>query len=91
MSRPTMFKLDSTCFGLDILGIEGSNANGTICCPLACVQCGGTGCSSSGAAAGLNKFQCCISDVLDSAVVCGVDTEAPCIMNGKPYPVRFDY
>ncbi|CAN0447149.1 unnamed protein product [Pylaiella littoralis] len=71
----------STCFGLDIPGIEGSNSNGAVCCPLGCNQCGGSNCPWSGSAAGLTRRQCCINGVLRSggAGDCSVTMTAPCI------------
>ncbi|CAB1099945.1 unnamed protein product [Ectocarpus sp. CCAP 1310/34] len=64
-------------------GIEGIDGNGVVCCPLECGQCGGTGCSSAGAASGLGSESCCESGVDSSGRYCDVTGEAPCIY-GSP-------
>ncbi|CAM9583719.1 unnamed protein product, partial [Hapterophycus canaliculatus] len=52
------------------------------CCPLGCNQCGGPGCSSSGAAAGLGSDSCCGGGVKASGKYCDDTGEAPCIIGG---------
>lgn len=55
--------------------------NGEVCCPLGCNgQCGGTGCSSFGAASGLGGESCCVGEIMESGVTCGGGQEAPCIV-----------
>ncbi|CAN0098063.1 unnamed protein product, partial [Ectocarpus fasciculatus] len=56
------------------------NNSGEVCCPLECDgQCGGPGCGSFGAEAGLGSESCCESGITESGVMCGVGQEAPCI------------
>ncbi|CAN0486291.1 unnamed protein product [Ectocarpus sp. 12 AP-2014] len=64
-------------------GIEGIDGKGVVCCPLECGQCGGTGCSSAGAASGLGSESCCESGVNSSGRYCDITEEAPCIY-GNP-------
>ncbi|CAN0074726.1 unnamed protein product [Ectocarpus sp. 8 AP-2014] len=67
-------------------GLEGIDANGVVCCPLACGQCGGTGCNTSGAAAGLDGSSCCGGGVKASDEYCDETNEAPCIIGSRPTP-----
>ncbi|CAN0165599.1 unnamed protein product [Pylaiella littoralis] len=65
-------------------GTEGIDGNGIVCCPIDCNQCGGSGCSSSGAAAGLGASQCCGKAIKASDAYCDVTNEAPCIIGSAP-------
>lgn len=68
-------------------GFEGTNENGSVCCPLGCNQCGGAGCGQSGAGQGYDHTDCCINGVLnsyDGQKLCSVIPAAPCIMDGLP-------
>ncbi|CAB1098365.1 unnamed protein product [Ectocarpus sp. CCAP 1310/34] len=67
-------------------GLEGIDANGVVCCPLACGQCGGTGCNTSGAAFGLDGSSCCGGGVKASDEYCDETNEAPCIIGSRPTP-----
>ncbi|CAM9959250.1 unnamed protein product [Scytosiphon promiscuus] len=69
-----------TCDSLGIVAIEGSNDNGSVCCPEKCMQCGGAGCASSGAASGLDNTDCCINGVLANQGSCADSGEAPCVL-----------
>ncbi|CAN0417481.1 unnamed protein product [Pylaiella littoralis] len=66
-------------------GTEGIEGSGPVCCPIACTQCGGTGCSQSGAAAGLTSSDCCTGDIQTSGVYCDTN-QAPCIIGSAPGP-----
>ncbi len=59
-------------------GYEGTNENGSACCPLGCTACGGLGCSKVGAAAGFDNTACCINGVLNNQPDCSVSGAAPC-------------
>ncbi|CAM9219746.1 unnamed protein product [Scytosiphon promiscuus] len=61
-------------------GMEGIDGNGVLCCPIGCQQCGGAGCTSSGAAAGLGGDSCCRQGVIASGVLCRESGSAPCII-----------
>ncbi|CAB1104565.1 MEP12 [Ectocarpus sp. CCAP 1310/34] len=61
-------------------GIEGIDHKGEVCCPLACGQCGGTGCGSAGSAFELDGESCCSSQVLAGNVYCEDTNAAPCII-----------
>ncbi|CAM9196305.1 unnamed protein product [Ectocarpus sp. 13 AM-2016] len=65
-------------------GIEGIDGNGVVCCPLGCGQCGGTGCSSAGAANGLNSGSCCGGGIKYNGDYCDDTGEAPCIYGSAP-------
>ncbi|CAM9256384.1 unnamed protein product, partial [Ectocarpus sp. 12 AP-2014] len=67
-------------------GVEGIDGNGVVCCPLGCGQCGGTGCNTSGAAAGLDGSSCCGGGVKASEQYCDETNEAPCIIGSRPAP-----
>ncbi|CAN0438128.1 unnamed protein product, partial [Ectocarpus fasciculatus] len=67
---------ESTCSN----GLEGIDHKGEVCCPVRCGQCGGSGCSSSGAEYGLGEESCCSSGVNDSGRYCDDTNEAPCII-----------
>ncbi len=71
-------RVAQTCPG-DIPGISG---NDVICCPIGCNQCGGDGCSTSGAKAGLGWDECCGAGVKKSGKYCDDTGEAPCIVGG---------
>ncbi|CAB1107956.1 unnamed protein product [Ectocarpus sp. CCAP 1310/34] len=58
-------------------GIEGIDGNGAVCCPLGCGQCGGTGCTSAGAANGLDSGSCCGGSIKSSGNYCDDTGEAP--------------
>lgn len=77
-------RAESICIyeGVGFSGIEGSNDNGSVCCPVGCGQCGGPGCYSSGVAFGLTNTACCINGVLNSADRCSDTNQAPCIIDG---------
>ncbi|CAN0434757.1 unnamed protein product, partial [Ectocarpus sp. 12 AP-2014] len=61
-------------------GLEGIDHKGEVCCPLGCGQCGGSGCSTSGASNGLGAESCCSSEVNDSGRYCDDTNKAPCII-----------
>ncbi|CBJ28892.1 FirrV-1-B30 precursor [Ectocarpus siliculosus] len=61
-------------------GLEGIDHKGEVCCPLRCGQCGGSGCSTSGASNGLGADSCCSSEINDSGRHCDDTNEAPCII-----------
>ena len=65
-------------------GLEGIDGNGVVCCPLGCGQCGGTGCNTSGAAAGLGADSCCGGSIKASDEYCDETNEAPCIIGSRP-------
>ncbi|CAM9465330.1 unnamed protein product [Ectocarpus sp. 6 AP-2014] len=65
-------------------GIEGIDGNGVVCCPLDCTQCGGTGCTSAGAANGLDSGSCCGRSIKSSGNYCDDTGEAPCIYGSAP-------
>ncbi|CAN0292541.1 unnamed protein product, partial [Ectocarpus fasciculatus] len=67
---------ESTCSN----GLEGIDHKGEVCCPVRCGQCGGSGCSASGAEYGLGEESCCSSGVNDSVRYCDDTNEAPCII-----------
>ena len=67
----------STCSN----GIPGIDAGGKVCCPIGCNQCGGPGCSSSGAASGLGWGECCGSGVKATKPLCSLSGEAPCLID----------
>ncbi|CAM9790785.1 unnamed protein product, partial [Ectocarpus fasciculatus] len=82
-SRPTPSPTSAnTCSN----GLEGIDANGVVCCPVGCGQCGGTGCNTSGAAAGLGAESCCGNGVKASDEYCDETNEAPCIIGSRPTP-----
>ncbi|CAM9219812.1 unnamed protein product [Scytosiphon promiscuus] len=64
-----------------INGVEGIDGNGKICCPVGCNRCGGVGCTSVGAAAGLGGASCCGQAVKASGVLCSESGSAPCIVD----------
>ncbi|CAN0365704.1 unnamed protein product, partial [Pylaiella littoralis] len=59
----------------DVPGVDG---NGAVCCTLGCTQCGGSGCGTAGAAAGLTADDCCGSNIRESGIICD-GTNVPCI------------
>ena len=61
-------------------GICGGTLSDRFCCYAACDECGGTGCSSSGA----GGENCCTDSILDSGVMC-TDSggKPPCIVHGE--------
>jgi len=63
-----------------IPGLEGTNENGTACCPLGCTACGGLECATAGAAAGLGNKSCCINGVLENQPSCSTAGAAPCVI-----------
>ncbi|CBJ34050.1 hypothetical protein Esi_0900_0001 [Ectocarpus siliculosus] len=65
-------------------GIEGIDGNGVVCCPLDCGQCGGEGCSGSGADFGLGSESCCGGGVKSANNYCDVTGKAPCIYGSPP-------
>ncbi|CAM9818929.1 unnamed protein product [Scytosiphon promiscuus] len=71
--------VDPTCSD-GTVGIEGSNDSGSVCCPTECTQCGGAGCATAGAAAGLGNTDCCINGVLNNQDSCSVTGTAPCVL-----------
>ncbi|CBJ30068.1 FirrV-1-B30 precursor [Ectocarpus siliculosus] len=77
-TEPTA-EAESTCRD----GIEGIDGR-VVCCPLECGQCGGTGCSTSGAAYGLGADSCCREPVSSSGKYCDDTGEAPCIYGSAP-------
>ncbi|CAM9541040.1 unnamed protein product, partial [Ectocarpus sp. 8 AP-2014] len=62
-------------------GLEGIlSSNEEACCIVACGMCGGSGCSDVEDTNG--GSDCCVDDILDSDVTCGVDDGvAPCIVD----------
>ncbi|CAN0254059.1 unnamed protein product [Pylaiella littoralis] len=68
-------------------GTEGIDGNGVVCCPIGCGQCGGPGCTTSGAAAGLGSGDCCGGPIKSSGVYCDDTNEAPCIIGNAPESV----
>lgn len=72
-------------------GIEGVSRRQGIatCCPLACGQCGGRGCATSGAASGLDNTACCSNGVIANYGECVYTNTAPCVIGTSrksPYP-----
>ncbi|CAM9316682.1 unnamed protein product, partial [Hapterophycus canaliculatus] len=63
-----------------IAGIEGSNGEGVVCCPVECGQCGTQECHQAGLAVGLDNTSCCVTGVLDNHDLCADSGEAPCII-----------
>lgn len=68
-------KTDTTCEG----GFPGIQSN-SICCALACGQCGGAGCSSAG---GLTAEECCTKNIAVADVPCTIAGEGPCVLGGE--------
>ncbi|CAM9967440.1 unnamed protein product [Ectocarpus sp. 12 AP-2014] len=64
-------------------GLQGIDGNGVVCCPLECNQCGGTGCTTSGSAAGLGSESCCGGAIKASGEYCDDTNEAPCIIGSS--------
>ncbi|CAB1099232.1 unnamed protein product [Ectocarpus sp. CCAP 1310/34] len=64
-----------------VAGVEGIlSSNEEVCCIAACGMCGGSGCSDVEGTDG--GSDCCVDDILDSDVTCGVDDGvAPCIVD----------
>ncbi|CAM9347956.1 unnamed protein product [Ectocarpus sp. 12 AP-2014] len=62
-------------------GLEGIlSSNEEVCCIVACGMCGGSGCSDVEDTNG--GSDCCVDDILDSDITCGVDNGvAPCIVD----------
>ena len=58
---------------------------GDACCDPGCSQCGGSECSTSGAAQGLGSSECCVNTILASGNTCGA---APCIVEGMSVATR---
>jgi len=46
-----------------------------VCCNASCEQCGGAGCSAGGRA-----DDCCLSNILENNVSCGVTRSGPCVI-----------
>ncbi|CBJ31655.1 Unsaturated glucuronyl hydrolase, family GH88 [Ectocarpus siliculosus] len=65
-------------------GVQGIDGNGIVCCPMECNQCGGSGCTHAGRAAGLGAESCCGSGVKASGRYCDDTDEAPCIIGSSP-------
>ncbi|CBJ33670.1 Unsaturated glucuronyl hydrolase, family GH88 [Ectocarpus siliculosus] len=79
-TRGVVRKSVTTCSN----GVEGIDGNGVVCCPLECNECGGTGCTNSGRAAGLGSESCCGGGVKASGMYCDETNEAPCIIGSRP-------
>lgn len=73
-------RTDTVLCGNGMAGYEDDD----VCCPTECGQCGGAGCSTSGAAAGLGSDSCCYSGVKESKEDCEVTLSPPCVM-GEMY------
>ncbi|CAN0477411.1 unnamed protein product, partial [Hapterophycus canaliculatus] len=56
---------DETCSN-GVPGIEGSNDEGSVCCPIECGQCGNDGCHQAGLAVELDNTSCCVTGVIDN-------------------------
>lgn len=67
-------------------GTEGIDGNGVVCCPTDCGQCGGAGCTTAGAAAGLDGSDCCGGTIRKAGVYCDDTDKAPCIIGRAPDP-----
>ena len=65
-----------------IPGIESSD--GRACCLAACGQCGGTGCSTVGAAS-----DCCVTDIVEEGEPCSETGAAPCYIGEGMHTVGF--
>ena len=65
-----------------LVGFEGTNDNGSACCPIGCGQCGGAGCGAVGRDEGLDNTDCCINGVLNNQELCSVTGTAPCVIDG---------
>eukprot|EP00903_Cladosiphon_okamuranus_P010392 g9830.t1 len=77
-NAPTPTPSDEVCSN-GVPGIE--NVGRGVCCALGCDgKCGGSGCSSFGAASGLGSEDCCVSGVIGSGVQCSVSGTSPCII-----------
>ena len=55
------------------------SADGQICCPVGCGDCGGSDCATMGSNSGLDQTSCCGSEVLNNTDLCSTLLEAPCI------------
>ena len=55
------------------------NGDGDVCCAAGCGECGGVGCSDRGG--GLDKYDCCVSDIRIAGSLCSVTGEAPCLVD----------
>ena len=73
-----------------IIGFEGTNDNGSACCPLGCTKCGGAGCGKIGAAEDLGNEDCCINGVLKNQDLCSATGTAPCRIEGEGNIGKFD-
>ncbi|CAN0044702.1 unnamed protein product, partial [Ectocarpus sp. 8 AP-2014] len=62
----------------DMVGMDGINENGAVCCTFECGQCGGEGC---GSVPGLDNTHCCINGVLNNQELCSVAGAAPCVID----------
>ena len=56
------------------------NGDGDVCCAAGCGECGGVGCSDRGG--GLDKYDCCTSDIREAGSLCSVTGKAPCLVEG---------
>ncbi|CAM9871033.1 unnamed protein product [Scytosiphon promiscuus] len=63
-----------------VTGIEGSNDDGTVCCPVECGQCGTSECHQAGLAVDLDNTHCCVTGVLVTKGLCSESETAPCII-----------
>ncbi|CAN0475110.1 unnamed protein product, partial [Ectocarpus sp. 12 AP-2014] len=67
-------------------GIVGGNDDGSVCCPLACGECGGKGCSKN-KPDGLTGDDCCVSGILEHQQRCSdPGATAPCIIDDETKP-----
>ena len=55
------------------------SADGQICCPVGCGDCGGSDCATMGSTSGLDQTSCCASEVLNNTDLCSTLLKAPCI------------
>eukprot|EP00752_Nemacystus_decipiens_P006195 g5590.t1 len=67
----------STCDN-DFMGIEASNG---ACCAAGCGRCGGVGCSTFGKELGLDKHDCCATEIVDFGKPCSETGHAPCFVD----------
>lgn len=68
-------------------GYDGTNSNGSVCCPVRRGGCGGKGCGKFGEAEGFTRHECCINGLLRTKPDCS-DSAAPCIMGRN---LRYDF
>eukprot|EP00752_Nemacystus_decipiens_P018678 g16744.t2 len=71
----------SICEDSGILGI--ASKWGSVCCVAECRICGGAGCASASAEAGLTADDCCVTEILADGEDCFESGTAPCYIDDE--------